>query len=320
MSGEKEAPVELSIETGPHVGVKRQLSFGFSTIGTSLDSDIVLADDCMVEHHAELTLARNGVAIKAVGGDVNLSGHPGTVHAGESRSAAWPAHVTLGRTRFSLSPAGGAGISRRKTMPGAGYLSMLTGAGVLLAGVLLASQYWPSIGGAETSDPEESGLSALDGIMTRKAEPFNLNNAPTETIARETSDPVDIAVERLKDQLANAGLTEIGVTGEDGAVVVDGLLAEDRSDRWRDVEMWFDQRFGSTIPLDSRLAIDDAKGAPSIAIRAVWSGSSPYLVAGDGERYGEGSVLPDGWTLDTIEPNTVIFRQASRTFRFDVKG
>lgn len=312
----EEAPVELSIETGPHAGVKRRLAFGAASMGRGLSSDIVLADESMVEAHAMATLSGKGVAIEALGSDVVLGGDRGVLRSGETRELPWPVHMTLGRTRLTLDLASQPGRATRG--PRSSLWPAAGGAAVLVAAVLLGSQYLTAFGGAE---PQAEKPKLPEALNLKPAVASQADAAALDTELQTGTMPseqrtLEAATESLERQMDSIGLEGLKVQPDDGAVVVSGLLSSDDEVRWRDVEMWFDQRFGSSIPLDSRVSVDDREDVPDIAIRAVWSGPSSYLVAGDGRRYSTGSMMPGGWRIDAIEPDAVVFQRDRQTFRF----
>jgi hypothetical protein len=50
---------------------------------------------------------------------------------------------------------------------------------------------------------------------------------------------------------------------------------------------------------------------PPLAIQSVWFGDEPYLVARDGQRYGVGSAVGNGWQLDRIEVDRVLLKRGA---------
>ena len=52
---------------------------------------------------------------------------------------------------------------------------------------------------------------------------------------------------------------------------------------------------------------------PKLAIEAVWSRDEPYPVAG-GHRFFVGTHVGDGWTIDRIGPEEIVFKRGDKTF------
>ena len=112
---------------------------------------------------------------------------------------------------------------------------------------------------------------------------------------------VEGAAEDLRGRLAAAGLdgrVKASVSG--GTIVAEGKIRNEQEATWREVYRWFDERFGRDLVLDSRVAVIDEPDAPPLSIRAVWAGPSPYVIAGNGQKYVEGTLLDSGWVIERI--------------------
>ena len=77
--------------------------------------------------------------------------------------------------------------------------------------------------------------------------------------------------------------------------------------------MWFDGAFGQEFMLVTDVQEEVLKEPPKLAIEAIWLGDQPYLMAG-GQRFHEGSAVGDGWMVEQIRTDEIIFRRGDRTF------
>ncbi|MBR0647915.1 SctD/MshK family protein, partial [Plastoroseomonas hellenica] len=100
---------------------------------------------------------------------------------------------------------------------------------------------------------------------------------------------------------------------EGGAVLVAGALPTGEDRRWAALRAWYDGAHGAGPALLVRLGAAVPAELPRLAVRAVSLAPIPFVIAADGERYGEGAVLPGGWVLDGITAEHLVFRRGDRT-------
>lgn len=130
---------------------------------------------------------------------------------------------------------------------------------------------------------------------------------------------LDGAAQDLRGRLAQVGLGEsLVVTLGEGTVVAAGEIKPEMEASWQAAHGWFDQRFGGQIPLDTRVTVRGEVQGPALSIRAVWTGDSPYIVAGNGQRYSEGSVLDSGWRIVRIGRDSIELSRNGDTLRLSL--
>ncbi len=127
---------------------------------------------------------------------------------------------------------------------------------------------------------------------------------------------VDGAAEALRRRLMETGLDAwVQVSSDEGAVVATGEVKGDEAATWRAVLRWFDERFGRDLVLDGKVGVSDDPAAPPLSIRAVWTGTAPYIIAGNGRKYVEGTLLDSGWTIEQIEREFILLSRRGETLR-----
>ncbi|MCG8593593.1 MAG: type III secretion system inner membrane ring subunit SctD [Kiloniellales bacterium] len=127
---------------------------------------------------------------------------------------------------------------------------------------------------------------------------------------------VEGAAEALRRQLATTGLdAAVRVTTGAGAVVASGEIKSDQAADWRAALKWFDRRFGRDLVFDANVRVTDGPSGPPLSIRAVWTGAAPYVIAGNGRKYVEGTLLDSGWTIEKIEREYIVLSRQGETLR-----
>lgn len=159
--------------------------------------------------------------------------------------------------------------------------------------------------------PARSDLEALVEILRRELPLLRLIETQIATL--------DGAAQDLRGRLAQVGLGEsLVVTLGEGTVVAAGEIKPEMEASWQAAHGWFDQRFGGQIPLDTRVTVRGEVQGPALSIRAVWTGDSPYIVAGNGQRYSEGSVLDSGWRIVRIGRDSIELSRNGDTLRLSL--
>ena len=125
---------------------------------------------------------------------------------------------------------------------------------------------------------------------------------------------LDFAIDTLRTRLSASGLGErLEVSAGEGTVVAAGEIKEDHIAAWRSIQGWFDERFGRDMVLDSRVTLRKEPEGPPLSVRAIWTGDSPYIIASNGQKYSEGSVLDSGWRIVRIRPDTLELSRKGET-------
>jgi hypothetical protein len=284
----------LAIEAGLHRGVELPLMRRRYVVGSGGGADIVLSDPEVAPSHAGLEIGPGGLLVAALDAPLTLPSGA-VIQPGQSCRLRLPARLGLGAARLVLSrPArrgpGGLAASVEDIVQGSPAVALA--AGVLSLMLVFAA----TLCATEGDSPP--------GPATRVSLP---------AMARVGADEIDGALAALRDHLQAAGLSgSMALSRADGAIVAQGAVSPDANAAWDDIHRWFDRTYAPRIALLSETAQAAAAPAPHLAIQAIWAGPAPYLVAGDGEKYGEGAVLSNGWTVDRIEPDRVLLRQGGQ--------
>jgi hypothetical protein len=276
----------IEILAGPHAGAVLPLPSGAFRLGGGAEDDLVLADPGARPGHALLTLGSDGEARLAAGAEVTAGGR--RVAAGGEKRLATGSEIALGATRLRLT-----GPARAKRPRGWLRPAALAAGG---AALLAAGFVW--------LQPTNSAAVAV---------PVPQSAPPARMASR---DPATAAA-ALQARMDEAGLP---LTAEPagGAVRVAGVLPPGAEPRWAALRNWYDGAHGAGPALLVHLGAAIPAELPRLAVRAVSLAPIPFVIAADGERYGEGAVLPGGWVLDAITPERLTFRRGDRTVTTDL--
>lgn len=115
------------------------------------------------------------------------------------------------------------------------------------------------------------------------------------------------AADALKGRLGPVGLVgRIKVRAIGAVVEARGTLSPEQRDSWLQLQMWFDETYKGRFPLVHLVKVEADAASPQLAIQAIWAGSGPYVIGSDGEKYGQGAVLPGGWRVEKIALGQVV--------------
>lgn len=274
------APWRIEILSGPHAGAVLPLPAGAFRLGGAPEDDLVLADPGARPGHALLTLGQDGEARLAAGAEITAGGR--RIAAGAERRLVAGAEIALGATRLRL--AGPPRAVRRRI-----WLRPVTA----MAGGAIAAL----IAGFAWLQPGPSAAVA---------------GPPAATSPRAAAPDPTAAAAALQAKLDDAGLP-LTARVEAGAVLVAGVLPPGEDRRWAALRTWYDGAHGAGPALLVRLGAAVPAELPRLAVRAVSLAPIPFVIAADGERYGEGAVLPGGWVLDSITSEHLTFRRGDRS-------
>jgi hypothetical protein len=105
----------------------------------------------------------------------------------------------------------------------------------------------------------------------------------------------------------------IGV--DDHRISAQGRLSETQAAQWSAIQRWFDEKHGASgVVLTANVAMGPMAGAPLLRLQSVWFGDRPYIIADNGARFYEGSVLDSGWILHSIADDGVQLRKDDEIF------
>jgi hypothetical protein len=282
----------LEVTDGLHAGAQLALDGEFHSIGSSVESDIVLRDEGVAPSHARLRLSGSSVEIEAFGGDVLLE--KGVVPQGHGQKCRLPVNARIGgamvRIGHQQQGAERSFLSRTLAMTLIGLV------GVFILSVV-ANQ-----------------LSMADAKHVPKALAAALPATGTEASAATGSDEsVAVATRDLARKIEEAGIGPLDIDVDDGRISVSGTVPKDRSQGWANVQAWFDQTHGAKFMLASTVAVAGAEAAPHLALQAIWYGNRPYIITADGARYHEGAFIENGWSVKRIGEDALILGKDGAT-------
>lgn len=303
------AEILLRVVQGLHEGASFGLQPGQRcVVGSGPDVRLVLFDDGVEPAHVALELEEGSAAqlrVTALASGVTAAGS--ALPPGEPRPLSLPVEVRIAAALLRIEQRGDTAApatppsAKPEPAPARRPMGRLLPIGVVLAGLLgaMGALGVPMAGLPGTSSPEPVAQVTYVPPVLNRPEP---SRAPAA---------LPPALAAFREHLAELGLTEVELSGSGpGVVVARGELDAARLPEWRAAEAWFDRRFAGRI-----LLVNNVRGrtsrAPAIVVEAVWTGPDPNVLIG-GQRYFEEAVLPDGWTIERIEPGRLLLRRGTQ--------
>jgi len=121
-------------------------------------------------------------------------------------------------------------------------------------------------------------------------------------------------VQRLREWILEEHLDdEVTVVIKNGRLSILSDIALEQSSAWQRIVDRFQVTYGSALDVSITL-----NGRPTIDIRSVSLGEIPYLILSNGRRYTAGSYVRDGFYVDKIDKNTVIFKRGVELIKYRV--
>ncbi|MEO1018458.1 MAG: type III secretion system inner membrane ring subunit SctD, partial [Pseudomonadota bacterium] len=109
----------------------------------------------------------------------------------------------------------------------------------------------------------------------------------------------------------------VKISIEDKALIAEGTLADGSRTAWHDLVTEFGSQFGQSVVLEDRVTFSAAPAAQALqfnfSVRAINLGPPPYVTLGNGQKYTEGSLLPNGMTLSGIRANSLVLQADGAT-------
>jgi type III secretion protein D len=322
--------VELHVRSGCHDGVTERLAYGSYSIGGSHHADIALADPVLVEIEARVDIDARGVRVESIGGDVVL----GTtrVKPGTARLSDYPAELRISgiclhwsrlrrdRSWKHRTVRAIAGASVLIAMLTVGAASVAPGSREAAPGqaILASAGYEPLYVGApsQAATDHEAPLVAVARRAEEQprgvARPSALLGVALPAAAGIS---IEAAADALRARLASAGLTTIEVSVKPDAVVVKGTADPASLHAWYEAREWFDRTFGTAVVLTSQIESRTAQAVTApVSVQSIWAGKMPYVIDQRGQKYFEGSVVNDGWSIERIEQGRITLRRSEQVF------
>jgi len=314
------------IETGLHAGAVQRLEPGLYTIGSELDSDIVLSDPDVKAVHAILEFDEAGLRLEPAKGSVFVHGETGLLEPGDERYLSLPTEFSIADTKISVrAPKDAVRARNRQRYAIAGMAAaVLFVVGLYVVGPLSSSFSTAppnsiSDDATPTTRTEASVAEPSIAQEERTSAPSTTspdNSSPSQPPADPEADPavsVDMAAAALRDRLAEQALESVDVIVRQDHLVAQGTAKPEQMGDWQKVQMWFDGEYGRDVSLIPDVSPAEEVEPPKLAIEAIWAGDDPYIMAG-GRRYFEGASIGDGWTVEQIRPEQITLRRGDQSF------
>ncbi|MBS3647176.1 hypothetical protein KEU06_00865 [Pseudaminobacter sp. 19-2017] len=276
----------MEVTDGLHTGAQLALHGESHSIGSSVESDIVLRDEGVAPSHARLRLSGSSIEIEAYGGDVLLE--RGVVPQGHGQKCRLPLNARIGGATVRIGHQQ-QGAEERPFLSRTLALTLVGLVGVFILSVA-ANQL--SIAGAR--HVPETLAAPHPATVTEASAAIGYG----ASVAAATRD--------LARKIEEAGIGPLDIHVDDGRISVSGTVPKDRSQAWTNVQAWFDQTHGAKFMLSSDVVVAGAETAPRLALQAIWYGNRPYIITADGARYHEGAFIENGWSVKQIGGDALI--------------
>ena len=305
--------LSLVVLSGLHEGVCHPMGGPALAIGGGGGADVVLADDGLAPIHVQLEAAGGFAILKALHAGVVLEGQgAGPLGAGQQRQIRLPATFTVAGVRLRCD---GPPPPRRLTP---GRVALLAAALLACFSALpgpagplgqptpraVARTMNPDGANPDPLTPDGTGPSPLATALV--APPAALVPAPAPALApvralRPPPMTAAAAAELLRADLAAAGLQGVTIQTQGAGILATGAIPPAAAPTWQAVRQTFDRRTAGRVRLDNTVTAR-TETPFNLTLDSVWTGNFPNIIVG-GAKYLEGGVLPNGWTLDRIQPN-----------------
>jgi hypothetical protein len=290
------ATLKLEIIKGLHQGADISLNLGDYVLGSAPEADIVLQDENVAPEHAILRVDRFAVHVEAQGGDVSVGEK--TVNVGFGCRVRMPATIAIGGAELALSRNNpGTSLIPEPLQPlhhaiVARPLLAISGAILFVLLFSVASRGVPASPKTDTSNVDLPNVVIASSV------------APTL---------VNEAADQLDKQLKSNGLS-LKVTPSDQYITISGKLAKRDVPAWTDTQRWFDKTYHGGVTLVPEVITVDAQDKPQFRMQALWYGTRPHIILEDGTRRYEGTTLNDGWRLQQIGKDRIVFQKESEWY------
>ncbi|WP_163266851.1 SctD/MshK family protein [Chelativorans alearense] len=275
----REPRIEFEVIEGVHSGAKLEFTESTFTIGSSVDSEIVLSDPDIAETHARLRVTANRVYLEAIGGPITL-GDGQVLPEGYGRKCRLPVEAVVGEARIRL-----VGLEGPQPTP-----IPLSNRTLLIAAGLIATVFAVPVASNTLSRSGPDQAATGGSWMLASTQATRPLEAPAEEQARSA----------LMHQLERAGIGDLDVTAAEGRLMVSGTVPERQAEAWQSVQAWFDERHAGRLLLISNVMVGGSSQAPRLPLQAIWYGERPYVITTDGARYHEGAFVSGGWIIKEI--------------------
>jgi hypothetical protein len=291
----------LLVEGGIHRSAAVEVPVGESDVGSDAANHVVVSD---LPARTAFRLKWDGrsLVLSAVGCDADVDGK--ALCRGRDRRLKRSSSLVVGGIAFRLNlpitadTAGSGGLFRGSRSFGACFAGGVACVAALAGTALIAA---PSLPSAPMRFPNE--LRQTTGGGTAKV----VVVAPEAKHARDST----ALLKDLRQRLASVGLDEVSVdTQSDGAFEAVGRVVPAKSEAWRAAVRWFDTAAAGRAVLVDRVNV--AVAGASLQVQAVYTGLTPYVIDGEGQKLFIGASLPDGSVIQKIEGRSVVVKRGDQ--------
>lgn len=304
----------LAIGAGLYAGTSQALPAGTYVIGGNVEADLVLMGEGLAPRHAKIVVGGGEASVEALADGVSLAEF-GKLKTGRPMMVTLPFELSIGNVSMSWTgpvgqPDTALAVPRDlRRFSGARVRSAAIVSVVAVSVAAAASNLVAAGPGSAGSFVDVNLRQAVAGASSG-----TVGSAKPERAQRRAAPQADLinkAGEELKVEIEKAGLLNIAVDARSGIVMTRGTVEPGAAGRWQTIEQWFDQRFKGEVLLVNAVAVKAEKVPSSLAIEAVWRGAQSHLVI-RGQKYLEGAMLDDGWSIQRIEAERVVLERGGR--------
>lgn len=311
---DSEKAFTLFIESGLHAGVVQRFAPGMYTIGSELESDVVLSDPGVASIHVILEMDHNGLRLEPLKGSVTVDSEVEPLEPGAERHLALPTTFQIGTTRISVKAPHDAVRNQKRMRVAVAATSAVI---VTVFGLYTFGPMASSVGPSKRSVESELAPDLATGVDETAAGRSGGPATPSLAEDADTTAAVDVTLDdvasELRGRLQEASLDSIDLVLAGDRLLAQGTAEPDKMTEWQSVQMWFDTEYGRKFLLVSEVTAAEKQEPPKLAIEAVWVGDKPYLMAG-GRRFHEGDAIGEGWKIERIVADEIKLRRGDQLF------
>jgi hypothetical protein len=286
----------LFVEGGVHRAAAVPLPAGETAVGADAASAVVVSD---LPAPNAFRLKWDGRSIRLASVDCDAIVNGKVLARGGERKIKQSSRFICGNVAFRLELPPAEITAPRRTPWG-----FAAGVALALTATLVAAPAWPPpMRFSDVSRDSTGALPPVAASVSGKAA-----SAPVKPFR-----DVQALVGDMRRQIASAGLDGISVDLQsDGAIAASGRILPAKGDAWHAALRWFDTAaLGRAVVVD-HVDISAAAAAASLQVQAVYTGHTPYIIDGDGEKLFVGATLADGGVIQAIESQRVLVKHGDR--------
>lgn len=162
----------------------------------------------------------------------------------------------------------------------------------------------------------EDGKVVLTGVLAGSITEEQLSQRLRRDVSGITSIDLDVASiakasSWLRDRVAASGVpaSSVSITADGHGLVAHGGLDASLQRTWRDLVDAFGKRYDGRLTLQDDVTFVVAgsdTSLPNLVVRAIHLGPPAYITLNNNDKLLVGSRLPNGMTLEAIEPNGMV--------------